>query len=165
VSNVDSHTHRVAWLARQMFSRAHPIGRDQIFAAFTRVLEALAGVPATRVLVSEVEVAGAEFLGYSAAHLTYRIAAGPLALTCVIDPILASMGVSGEDHTWRGEGLASGFVLRGSAHSSARSPSWAQLELGGVSEARFVELRDAFVAAFPVILSEDELVAELGPRG
>lgn len=157
--------HRIDWPARQMYGRARPIGRDQIFAAFERVLVELAGVPAEPAqLVSAVENEGAEFIGYSAPHLTYRIVAGSLALTCTIDPILASMGVSGEDHTWTCEGLPAGVVLRGSAHSSGRSPSHAELRVAGVSDERFAVLRERFMAAFPAVMSEDELVAELGPR-
>lgn len=164
------HTHRIDWLARQMYSRSRPIGRDQIFAGFAAVLTELTGEPSRRPIVTDSrEVSGAEFLGYSAAHETWRVAtseqASAPALVCVIDPILASMGVSGEDHTWTSENLPDGVVITGAACSSGRQSSWVQLRVTGVSEASFASLRERFVAAFPAIMSDDELNAELGPRG
>ncbi len=163
------HTHRIDWPARQMYSRTRPIGRDSIFAGFAAVLAALTDRPPLRPsMIDSREVSGAEFLGYSAAHETWRIATGEAssgpALVCVVDPILASMGVSGEDHTWTSENLRDGVRVQGAACSSARQPSWAQLRVEGVSEATFAMLRERFEAAFPAVMTDDELLAELGAQ-
>ena len=116
-----------------MYSRTRPFGRDQIFAGFEAVLVELAGCPAGPAqLVTSVENAGAEFLGYSAPQETFRIVAGSLALTCTIDPILASMGVSGEDHVWIGSGLplthflriVRGVLLKGSGPADIAPELW-----------------------------------------
>ncbi len=160
VSETDA---KVEWLARQMYSRERPIGRDQIFAAFTAVLAELVGATVDEpAKIAEREVSGAEFLGYWATHQTWRIAAGGAALICTIDPILASMGVSGEDHTWRSEGLPDGVEITGTARSSGREPSWARIVIRGLPEPQARGLVATFRAAFGPILSAAELDAELG---
>ena len=156
---------RVDWLARQMYSRKHPIGRDQIFAAFTEVLAGLTGIdPDAPALTSSHEHPDAQYLGYSAPHLRYRIGAGEAGLVCSIDPILASMGVSGEHHAWSSEGLPAGALVQGRALSSGRQPSYAELTLDRVPEAEAAELRRRFVAAFGRILDADALARELDRR-
>lgn len=148
-----------------MYSREAPIGREQIEAAFAAVLGELVGTGVGEPQkIAERDVPGLEHLGYWAAHQTWRHAAGDAALVCEIDPILASMGVSGENHRWRGEGLPEGVVVRGAALSAARQPSYAELTLTGVDEARAQALLDRFAAAFPEIRSAEALEAELGSR-
>ncbi|MFV8751962.1 hypothetical protein ACNOYE_15560 [Nannocystaceae bacterium ST9] len=157
-------TRRIDWLARQMYSRARPIGREQIFAGFAAALAELTGEPASAPeLIAHEEVSGAEFLGYWAQHQTWRIRSGTLAWVCRIDPILASMGVSGEEHQWACEGLSAGVVVRGAALSSGRSFSHARLELEGLSADQAEALSARFAAAFPPIMTDAELTAELGP--
>jgi hypothetical protein len=149
------HETRVSWPARQMYSEKHPIGRTQIFAAFAAVLSAMMGVEVSEPeKIAEVELPGAEYLGYSAAQLSYRITAGEATLICNIDPILASMGVSGENHTWSSSGLPNAVSIRGSALSSGRQASWATLVLEGLEEARSAELGRIFADTFPPIESE-----------
>jgi hypothetical protein len=135
-----------------MYSPDAPIGREQIFAAFARLLHAATGVEVSPPeKISSVDVPGVdEFLGYWAAHETYRLTAGDAVLLCSIDPILASMGVSGERHVWRCEGLS--FTLEGSALSSAREPSWVEVALDGLTDERASALLAAFSAAFPAIM-------------
>jgi hypothetical protein len=134
-----------------MYSREAPIGRDQIFAAFAALLHAVTGALASPPEKTEsVEVPGAEYLGYWAAHETFRLTAGEAVLVCTINPILASMGVSGENHTWRSENLA--LVIRGSALSSARQPSSVEVTIEGTTDERAAELLAAFAAEFPPIM-------------
>jgi len=72
------------------------------------------------------------------------------------------MGVSGEDHGWSAEGLAPGVVLRGSAKSSGRDGSYAQIVVEGLEPGACEPIFAGFAAAFPTIMSEAELAAELG---
>lgn len=159
-----THTRRVEWLARQMYSREAPIGREQIEAAFAAALAELVGAAAvdepTR--IAEREVEGSDYLGYWAAHQTWRIAVvgGDAALIYDIDPILASMGVSGEEHRWYGDGLPAGVELRGSALSSGRQNGFAELVITGVDEARARVMAERFAAAFPEARSAEALAAE-----
>lgn len=148
-----------------MYSQQRPIGRTQIFTGFAAVLATLTGCePSEPVQTGSEEVPGVDYLGYWAAHLTYRISAGEAALICRIDPILASMGVSGEDHSWSVEGLPGGVGVRGSAKSSARDHSYAELVIEGLPEAQCEALIASFAAAFPSIMTDRELVTELGER-
>lgn len=159
-----AHTHRVEWLARQMYSREAPIGREQIEAAFAAALGELVGAAVDEpTKIAERDVEDCEHLGYWAAHQTWRMAVidGDAALVCEIDPILASMGVSGEHHVWRGQGLPAGVVMRGSALSSGRQPGYAELEIEGVDEARAQAIVARFAAAFPKIRSAQALANEL----
>jgi hypothetical protein len=156
------HETRVSWPARQMYSRTNPIGRMQIFAAFAAVLSAIvdaeAGEPEK---IAEVELPDWEYLGYWVAKLTYRITAGEAKLICNIDPILASMGVSGENHAWCSTGLPRELSLHGSALSSGRQASWATLVLEGLDETRSAELGRIFAGTFPPSMTAEQLEAEL----
>jgi hypothetical protein len=159
-----AHTRRVEWLARQMYSHEVPIGREQIEAAFAAALSELVGaaVDEPRKL-AEREVEGRELIGYWAAHQTWRmevVGDGHAALVYEIDPILASMGVSGEEHRWYAEGLPGEIVLHGSALSSGRQNGFAELVITGVDEARARAILDRFAAAFPEIRSAQALAAE-----
>jgi hypothetical protein len=157
-----AHETKVSWPARQMYSRSNPIGRAQIFAAFAGVLSEIADAEASEPeMIAEVELPGSEYLGYSAAQLTYRITAGEAVLICNIDPILASMGVSGENHAWRSEGLPQAVSVGGSALSSGRQASWATLLLDGLDRARAAELGRIFTGAFPPIMTAEQVEAEL----
>lgn len=157
-----THTARVQWPARQMYSPSHPIGRSQIFNAFATVLaaivDALHGEPEK---IREEEVPGCEYLGYDASRQTWRIEAGGAALIIALDPILASMGVSGENLSVHGEGLPPGVTLSGAALSSAREVSWASLTVTGLDEERGQWLLDTFQEAFPRAMSEEAIAAEL----
>jgi hypothetical protein len=134
-----------------MYSREAPIGRDQIFAAFAALLHAVTGALVSAPEKTEsVEAPEAEFLGYWAAHETFRLTAGDAVLVCRIDPILASMGVSGEHHTWHSEGLS--LEIRGSALSSGRQPSSVEVTIEGATDERAAELLAAFAAEFPPIM-------------
>jgi hypothetical protein len=151
---VMAHRHVIHWPARQMYSREAPIGRDQIFAAFAGLLHAATGVEVSPPeKIASVDVPGVdEYLGYWAAQETYRLTAGDAALVCTIDPILASMGVSGEHHVWSSEGLA--LTVRGVALSSGRQPSSVEVVLEGATDERAAELLTAFASAFPAIMNE-----------
>lgn len=158
-----AHTRRVEWLARQMYSRQAPIGREQIEAAFAAALAELVGAAVDEpTRIAEREVEGSDYLGYWAAHQTWRIAVigGDAALIYEIDPILASMGVSGEEHRWYGEGLPAGIELRGSALSSGRQNGFAELVITGVEEPRARAIAERFAAAFPEVRSAQALAAE-----
>jgi hypothetical protein len=158
-----AHTRRVEWLARQMYSRQAPIGREQIEAAFAAALAELVGAAVDEpTRIAEREVEGSDYLGYWAAHQTWRIAVigGDAALIYEIDPILASMGVSGEEHRWYGEGLPAGVELRGSALSSGRQNGFAELVITGVDEPRARAIAERFAAAFPEVRSAQALAAE-----
>lgn len=141
-----------------MYSASHPIGRDQIFAAFAQVLAELTGAEAGAQivqLVAEEELPGLDYLGYWAARQQFRVSSGGVtALICDIDPICASMGVSGEQHAWRAIGLAPGQGLRGSALSSGRQPSFAELVVDGFDDTKTAELTRRFVEAFPALRPE-----------
>jgi hypothetical protein len=159
-----AHTRRVEWLARQMYSHEAPIGREQIEAAFAAALAELVGTAVDEpVKIAEREVEGSEYISYWAAHQTWRmelVGAGEAALIYEIDPILASMGVSGEEHRWHGEGLPAGVELRGSALSSGRQNGFAELVLYGLGEARARVILERFAAAFPEIRTSAALAAE-----
>lgn len=159
-----THTRRIEWLARQMYSREVPIGREQIEAAFAAALAELVGAAVDEPRkIAEREVEGSDHLGYWAAHQTWRhpvVGAGKVALVCEIEPILASMGVSGEEHYWRAEGLPEGTELRGAALSSGRQNGYAELELLGVDEARAAVIMERFAAAFPEIRTAEALASE-----
>ena len=159
-----AHTRRVEWLARQMYSHEVPIGREQIEAAFAAALAELVGAAVDEpTKIAEREVEGSEYIGYWAAHQTWRmevVSAGETALVYEIDPILASMGVSGEEHRWRGDGLPAGIELRGTALSSGRQNGFAELELYGLEEARARVILERFVGAFPEIRTAAALAAE-----
>lgn len=159
-----THTRRIEWLARQMYSREVPIGREQIEAAFAAALSELTGAAVDEPRkIAEREVEGSDHLGYWAAHQTWRhpaLGASRAALVCEIEPILASMGVSGEEHYWRAEGLPEGVELRGSALSSGRQNGYAELELIGVAEARAQAILGRFAAAFPEIRTAEQLASE-----
>jgi hypothetical protein len=134
-----------------MYSREAPIGREQIFAAFSALLHAATGIEVSpREQVASEEVPGAEYLGYWAAQETYRIAAGEAVLICTIDPILASMGVSGERHAWHSEGT--GLKITGSALSSGRQPSSVEVVIEDATDERAAELLAAFASTFPPIM-------------
>lgn len=156
---------RVCWPARQMYSRSAKIGRDENFAAFAAVLAAVTGEEVAEAEQTGSEpVEGTEFLGYHADRQTWRLVAGDASLLCSIEPILASQGVSGEHHSWRSEGLPGQLVIRGTALSSGREASFAALTIEGVDETRAAELVGVFAAAFPRIMSDAEIEAELGKR-
>lgn len=159
-----AHTHRVEWLARQLYSHAAPIGREQIEAAFAAALaELVGGAVDEPTKITEREVEGSDHLGYWAAHQTWRhplVGRTSTALVCEIEPILASMGVSGEEHYWKAEGLPEGLELRGSALSSGRQNGYAEIEVRGVDEARAAAILDRFAAAFPEIMTAEALAAE-----
>jgi len=159
------HETTLGWPARQMYSRSHPIGRTHIFAGFAGVLAALAGAevdPAAK--IEECDVPGMEYLGYSATRQTWRLTAGGASLDCTIDPICASMGVSGENHSWVSKGLPDGVVVQGRALSSGRQPGSAHLTIEGVDAERAAVLSERFKSAFGRILSDEELEQELGER-
>lgn len=148
-----SHRHVMHWPAQQMYSAEAPIGREQIFAAFTALLHAATGVEVSPPeKTASVDVPGVdEFLGYWAAHETFRLTAGDAVLMCTIDPILASMGVSGEQHTWHSEGLA--LTIRGAALSSGRQPGSVEVVIEGATDERAAELLAVFAAEFPPIMT------------
>ncbi len=159
-----AHTRRVEWLARQMYSHEVPIGREQIEAAFAAALAELVGAAVDEPRkVGEREVEGSEHLGYWAAHQTWRMeamGADGAALVYEIEPILASMGVSGEEHRWYGKGLPGEVELQGSALSSGRQNGFAELSIGGVDPARARAILEQFAAAFPEIRTAEALAAE-----
>lgn len=159
-----AHTRRVEWLARQMYSHEAPIGREQIEAAFAAALAELVGATVDEpTKIAEREVEGSEYIGYWAAHQTWRMAvvgAEATALVYEIDPILASMGVSGEEHRWYGEGLPAEVGLHGSALSSGRQNGYAELVITGVEPARAQLILERFTAAFPEIRTAAALAAE-----
>jgi hypothetical protein len=146
-----------------MYSREVPIGREQIEAAFAAALCELVGAAVDEPRkIAEREVEGSDHLGYWAAHQTWRhpVVGSKAALVCEIEPILASMGVSGEEHDWRAEGLPEGVELRGSALSSGRQNGYAELELVGVDEARAQAILGRFIAAFPEVRTAEQLASE-----
>jgi hypothetical protein len=159
-----AHTRRVEWLARQMYSHEAPIGREQIEAAFAAALAELVGAAVDEPRkIAEREVEGSEHLAYWAAHQTWRmdvLGAEGTALVYEIDPILASMGVSGEEHRWYGKGLPDDVVLQGSALSSGRHNGFAELVVTGVDESRARAILERFTAAFPEIRTAQALAAE-----
>jgi hypothetical protein len=133
-----------------MYSATDPIGRDQIFAAFAQVLAGLVeGEVLAAELVAEQELPGLDYLGYWAARQQFRIRAGEAAVICDIEPICASMGVSGEHHSWHATGLGAREIVRGSALSSGRQPSFAELVLDGFDDDKAAELARRFLESFP----------------
>lgn len=159
-----AHTRRVEWLARQMYSHEVPIGREQIEAAFAAALAELVGAAVDEpIKIGEREVEGSEYIGYWAAHQTWRmkvVGSEHAALVYEIDPILASMGVSGEEHRWYGQGLGPEIELHGTALSSGRQNGYAELVLTGVEPARAQAILERFAAAFPEIRTDAALAAE-----
>lgn len=156
------HKVRVEWLAKQMYSRKAPIGRDQIFQAYAAVLTAISGVAVESAdKVAEEDIPHMERLGYWAARQTWRLNAGDAALRCAIDPVLASMGVSGERHSWRSEGLPEGFEVSGSALSSGRQPGFAEIQIVSPDNAHSSRLGELFVDSFPPRLDEASLSEEI----
>ncbi|MFO0560888.1 MAG: hypothetical protein U0269_22915 [Polyangiales bacterium] len=152
---------RVEWPSRQMYSKRHPIGRAQVFAAFAKALEAATGEPASEpALIEQVDVEGVEHLGYWAAKLLYELRAGELRWTCWITPILASMGVSGEEHAWVLHGARPSLAMSGAARSAARQPSFAELTIERCDPALAARVERAFVEAIGRVLTEQELESE-----
>lgn len=152
---------RVEWPPRQMYSKRHPIGRAQVFAAFAKALEAATGEAASEpTLIEQIDVEGVEHLGYWAAKLLYEVRAGDVRWTCWINPILASMGVSGEHHAWRLHGAPESLAMRGEACSAARSDSFAELVIERCDPAVIERVRRAFVEAIGPVLSAQELESE-----
>lgn len=156
--------HRIEWLSRQMYSRARPIGRDQILEGLSHVLAALTGAPVdVPDLVAQEELPDCAHLGYWAAKLTYRLGgAAQASLIVHIDPIPGSMGVSGEHLSWRGEHLPVGVTISGSALSHALQPGHALLRLDGLAHEVARELIAKFSGAFPKRMSAQQLERELG---
>lgn len=153
---------RMEWPARQMFSPSKPIGRAQIFNAFASAAAALADtLHAPPEKVGAEEIPGCDMLGYDAERQRWRIDVGAAHLTLEVDPILASMGVSGERITVQAEGFGAGVELRGEALSSARAPSWASLAIEGVARERGEVALAAFAEAFPRVMSAEQIDAEL----
>ena len=152
---------RVEWPSRQMYSKRHPIGRAQVFAAFSKALEAVTGAAASEpALLEQVDVDGVEHLGYWAAKLLYEVRAGELRWTCWITPILASMGVSGEHHAWVLHGAPASLALSGTACSAARQPSYAELAIERCEPAMAERVRAAFIEGVGRVLTEQELEVE-----
>jgi len=148
-----------------MYSPSHPIGRSQIFNAFATVLSAIVdALHAEPEKISEEELPDCEYLGYRASRQTWRIEAGGAALIISLSPILASMGVSGENLSVNAEGLPHGVQMSGAALSSARQLSWASLTLTGFDEERGQRLLDTFQEAFPRAMSDEAIEAELARK-
>jgi hypothetical protein len=152
---------RVEWPSRQVDSERHPIGRAQVFAAFAKAPEAVASEPTSEpALIEQVDVEGVEHLGYWAAKLLYELRAGELRWTCWIKPILASMGVSGEEHAWVLHCARSSRAMRGAARSAARQPSLAELTIERRDPALAARVERAFVEAIGRVLTKQELESE-----
>ena len=107
------------------------IGRAAILDATLGVLSELCGAaPGPHVLVKEGEDRG---YGYYAAAEWWEAAVGPATLSWHLDPILATMGVSGEFITLSAAGLPAGMALSGRALSSARRPGYLELDITGAA--------------------------------
>jgi hypothetical protein len=121
------------------------VDRDGIVGAYLSVLSALTGAtPGEGVCVRTGEDRG-ERVGYYAAQEWWEAPAGGAALCWDLDPIMASMGVSGEYISVSARGLPQGVSLSGRALSSARRPGYATLALEGMEAGPLEALfRDAF---------------------
>jgi len=123
------------------------VDRACILGAYRSALSVLLGAPAGDArLVKRGEDKGGDYVGYSAHPEQWEAPVGEAALGWELDPIMASMGVSGEHISVRASGLPEGRVFSGRALSSARRPGYATLEWGGDSPPGAVEaaFRDAF---------------------
>ena len=133
---------QVRWPVRPTL---HDIDRGCIVGACLSVLSAMTGgEPGEQTLVERGEDRG-EYYGYYAARETWEAPVGGVVLRWVLDPIMATMGVSGEAISIRAVGLSEGITMSGRALSSARRPGHAALTLSGVDAAPLeAMLRSAF---------------------